>query len=42
MEKPVARDGDRCYVPETVRENEEVVPVNVLTRVLLYRATVGR
>jgi len=34
--------GDRCYVLETVREDEEVVPVNVSTWVLLFGVTVGR
>jgi hypothetical protein len=34
--------GDSCYFPETVRENEEVVPVNESTWVLLFGVTVGR
>jgi hypothetical protein len=38
----LAGDGDRCYGPETVGENEEVVPVNVSTWVLLFGVTVGR
>jgi hypothetical protein len=38
----LAGNGDRRYYPETVRENEEVVPVNVSTWVLLFGVTVGR
>ena len=34
--------GDHCYVPDAVRENEEVVPVNVSTWVLSSGVTVGR
>lgn len=34
--------GDHCYFPEAVRENEEVVPVNVSTWVLPSGVTVGR
>jgi hypothetical protein len=38
----LAGNGDGCYLSETVRENEEVVPVKVLTWVLLFGVTVGR
>jgi urease subunit gamma len=38
----LAGNGDRCYFAETVRENEEVVPVNISTWVLLFGVTVGR
>ena len=34
--------GGHCYFPEAVRENEEVVPVNVSTWVLPSGVTVGR
>jgi hypothetical protein len=38
----LADHGDHCYFSEAVRENEEVVPVNVSTWVLSSVATVGR
>jgi len=38
----LAGNADRCYFSETVRGNEEVVPVNVSTWVLLFGVTVGR
>jgi len=38
----LADHGDYCYVPEAVRETEEVVPVNVSTWVLPSGVTVGR
>jgi hypothetical protein len=38
----LADHGDRCYLPEAVRETEEVIPVNVSTWVLPSGATVGR
>jgi hypothetical protein len=41
-QKRVAGNGDRCYFWEAVREDEEVVPVNVSTWVLLFGVTVGR
>jgi len=40
---PLADHGDTASLPEAVRENEEVVPVNtVLTWVLPSGVTVGR
>ena len=42
-DKSVGEDDGHCYsLLEAVRENEEVVPVNVSTWVLLLRVTVGR
>jgi urease subunit gamma len=38
----LADNGDHCYFSETVRQNEEVVPVNVSTWVLPSGVTVGR
>jgi hypothetical protein len=42
LRKRLADHGDHCYFPGAVRENEEVVPVNVSTWVLPSGVTVGR
>jgi len=38
----LADHGDHCYFSGAVQDNEEVVPVNVLTWVLPSGVTVGR